>query len=433
MDTLYLQNKAKMDAAIWPLGKPEGVYEPPLWQEICNDWVEARMRPVNVSHLIAEIEKLGDAEDPDSTAYDIRKAEEAACNWEEVATDQGWRGCDAVIEELTSPGDTHRTLLAKLLNLIFDGVDSETPPGGGDMRFYWICKTPEWEGDSVVEHKDLFAWSEMTDTYIEHRIIHDTCVEKLTGEKPQYVLCSVSAQSEENLSYSDAWDEDAPTLAQMEADSGHRSLEALPPGEFLSMDQLLDSCDHAVTAWVISEWLETQGFVNFDDCEWSSETTWQDLGNNYNYDDMVTRPDVMQWFLVNDFAGNHLRELGGVVVDACSGMNMLYGRTCCGQSIAFDGNTQQAMIRSGYLSHVPPLGALNLERSLPRLNVSLGGEEFPFQIRGYSEHRPDRELNDILLADSYREAGWVVEWGPSWESQVEGIIRTFRLVANKYG
>jgi hypothetical protein len=81
-----------------------------------------------------------------------------------------------------------------------------------------------------------------------------------------------------------------------------------------------------------------------------------------------------------------------------------------------------------YLDHVPPLGALHRNpRSLPRVRVTLGGEEFPFQIYGYSEIRPDRELDSVILDPAYREAGWGVTWGPSYSSVHEGTIRTFKL------
>lgn len=86
------------------------------------------------------------------------------------------------------------------------------------------------------------------------------------------------------------------------------------------------------------------------------------------------------------------------------------------------------MIRSGYLDMIPPLGALNHDTEyLPRLRITLWGEEFPFRLYGYSEHRPDRELDGILIAQEYRDVGWQVYWGPSYESESEGHIRTFKL------
>jgi len=67
------------------------------------------------------------------------------------------------------------------------------------------------------------------------------------------------------------------------------------------------------------------------------------------------------------------------------------------------------------------------EQALPRLRFTLGGEEYPFQIYGYSEHRPNRELGEVILAQPYREAGWRVEWGPEFMSEKDGYVRTFRL------
>ncbi len=76
----------------------------------------------------------------------------------------------------------------------------------------------------------------------------------------------------------------------------------------------------------------------------------------------------------------------------------------------------------------PSLGALNSDADkLPRIRVTLGGEEFPFQIYGYSEHRPDRELDGVILDPEYREAGWCVIWGPAFESESEGLVRKFKL------
>ena len=77
---------------------------------------------------------------------------------------------------------------------------------------------------------------------------------------------------------------------------------------------------------------------------------------------------------------------------------------------------------------VTPLGALHHdEYALPKMRFTLGGEEHPFQVFGYSEHRPNRELDDFLLNDQYREMGWRVEWGPEFMSEKDGYVRTFRL------
>jgi hypothetical protein len=77
---------------------------------------------------------------------------------------------------------------------------------------------------------------------------------------------------------------------------------------------------------------------------------------------------------------------------------------------------------------LPPLGALNRDTGkLPRIKSTLGGEEFPFRIYGGSGHRPDRELDGVILDPAYREAGCCVIWGPSFESESEGLVRKFKL------
>ncbi len=176
--------------------------------------------------------------------------------------------------------------------------------------------------------------------------------------------------------------------------------------------------------------MEPQAFVNFDEADWYDETGWKELCEKYDYDSDgdVARPDVMQWFIVDGNAGRHLKEVGEVVVDLVGSNNCLFGRQGCGQSLAFDGCVQDAMIRSGWLDHVPPLGALSQAKDKPRdLRATLGGETYPFQIYGYSEHRPNRELDEILLDQAYRDAGWIVWWGPVYNTANEGEIRTFRL------
>jgi hypothetical protein len=77
---------------------------------------------------------------------------------------------------------------------------------------------------------------------------------------------------------------------------------------------------------------------------------------------------------------------------------------------------------------VTPLGALNRdEYALPHMRFTLGGEEYPLQVFGYSEHRPNREIDDILLNEQYRDAGWRVEWSPEFVSEKDGYVRTFRF------
>jgi hypothetical protein len=61
------------------------------------------------------------------------------------------------------------------------------------------------------------------------------------------------------------------------------------------------------------------------------------------------------------------------------------------------------------------------------LTTTLGGDELPFRVYGYSEQRPDRELSGVILDPCYREHGWCVIWGPSYQSESEGMVRMFKL------
>lgn len=49
--------------------------------------------------------------------------------------------------------------------------------------------------------------------------------------------------------------------------------------------------------------------------------------------------EVYQWYLVDSWLANHLREIGEPVLDTDS--NHLWGRTCCGQAIILDGTFQK--------------------------------------------------------------------------------------------
>lgn len=422
MNKILEQKTRALDAAVWPLGRPEKAYEIPMWQSICRDWVRDKMRPANVTYLIDELLKVTDCDDPETTAYDIHKAEDAAANWEECARRAGWVDCDSVIEELAGddPVESGRLLL-KLVNLALQGFsDVANFKDDHDYAFYWIRKTPAWDGDNVATESEMVEWADMTDTYIEHRVASDLRVERSTGDAVEYQLgyCRVGHPT--------LYFPDKAGVSKEILDS--RKIADLPDGYFLPLSKMVENCRHAVTAWIISEWLEPHGFVNFELDDWSSETTWQKLGEQFDLEDEVTREEVSQWFIVNEFAAEALREVGAVVADLVGTEDCLFGRIEGGQVLHFDGIVQRAMIYSGYLDRVPPLGALNREREvLPRIRITLGGEEFPFRIYGYSEHRPDRELDGVILDPVYREAGWCVIWGPSFESEAEGMVRKFKL------
>jgi hypothetical protein len=121
--------------------------------------------------------------------------------------------------------------------------------------------------------------------------------------------------------------------------------------------------------------------------------------------------------------------VGEVVVPIKRSSCFLWGRDEGGQMVHLDGAVQRAMIASGYCQHMPPLGALNRnEQLLPRdLRFTLGGDEHPFRVFGWAEHRPNREIEVDLLEPFYRESGWRVEWSPEFMSEKDGYVRTFRL------
>lgn len=128
-------------------------------------------------------------------------------------------------------------------------------------------------------------------------------------------------------------------------------------------------------------------------------------------------------------AGEQLRQVGEVIVPMTNSRFFLWGRDEGGQPVHMDGAVQRAMITSGYCEHMPPLGALHWAGGgLPRaLTFTLGGDEFPFRIFGWAEHRPNREIEEHLLEPFYKESGWRVEWGPEFMSEKDGYVRTFRL------
>lgn len=424
MNQILQQKTHALDAAIWPLGRPADAYEPPLWQKICENWVCDKMRPTNVTYLIAELINVTDASDPETTAHDIRLAVKATANWEECARRQGWVSSDELIEALTSGAEGGDALLLRLLCLVAYGYSDTTDyEDDEDYAFYWIRLDPVWEGNIVETRHALRDWSDMTDTYIAHRAAGDTHVKRVTSEDVEYKLgwCRPTRGDDGGLFFSES------SKLMHSRYPGVASVNELPDGVFLPLSRMIENCRHAVTAWLISEWLEPHGFINLQDDELSSETTWQALGTQFGMEDEVTEKEVAHWFIVNEFAAESLREVGGVIAELCGTSYCLFGRTESGQVMHFDGDVIRAMIHSGYLDRVPPLGALSEAGLELRMKFTLGGEEFPFRLDGWSEHRPDRELDGIILDPFYRENGWCVIWGPSFESLTEGHIRTFKL------
>lgn len=424
MESLLSKKHRALEAAVWPLGRPSDAHEIPMWQSVCQNWVEQVVQPTHVTYLIEELREKTDDSDPDTTAYDITQAVENTGDWEETARRKGWLSCVELVDELLEPGD-HRELLLKLLNLIVHG-SSNDEPDDEDLAFYWIRKNPEWNVDNVVFKRDLIAWADMTDTYAGHRETTGKGIEAHTGHVPEYELAHCMLRNFNKPDKIEIRFSEERGLPQGILDT--KLMENLPSGEFLPMSRVVDNCRQAVTAWVISEWLGPHGFVSFDNDDWSSDTTWQELGKKEGYDELISRKEICHWYIVSELAGELLRDLGEVVVPLTGSAKFLFGRDETGQVLHFDGSMTNAMIMAGHVDRIPPLGALNHdERVLPRIKISLGGDEFPFRVYGYSEQRPDRELDGVILEPSYREHGWCVIWGPSYQSESEGLVRMFKL------
>lgn len=420
-----------VDAAIWPLGRPSDAHEAPLWQSVCREWVDKVMRPVCVTHLIDELIRHTDRDDPDTTHHDIDKAIEESGNWQEVVEAAGWRSCEDVISEINNPENL--ATLIKVVNLALQGCTSETPDP--DCRFYWVKRTPTWDGDHVAMKPSIIPWQTMRVGNADARQKADEAIELEHGTAPEYELCFVyhSPTNGSELRFSDAWHTPMP--------SGHgdaHSLEDLCEDHFPTAQVAFNECREAITAWVCYQWLEPHGFVNFDQAEWSSETEWHLLGANEDLGGEVTRNEIGQWFLVSETAGEHLKATGEVVAPLAGSSYMLWGRDEGGQVLHFDGAVQRAMIRSGYLDRVPPLGFLNRQvaENIPGLRVTLGGEQFPFRLEGFSAinavKHPEAErfaqsILMTLVAQYVREAGWGVQMGPSFESDMLGPVHTFRI------
>lgn len=413
------------DARMWPLGKPAGYSEPPLWQEICKMWTRDIVRPYHVTRLIEELDSLGDAADGESTAWDIRQALDVAADWEAVAVRQGWKQTEDLIDTLQSPG-SHTELLSQLLNLATQEVVDKAFAPMTDIQFYWLRKVPGWDGDVVTSSNELLPWRAMTVEEAARREGVDGAVRKLTELAVDYTLGWVEESYREEVSprHSDHWDR----VIGGELPGECSCLAQLPESHFVSMGTLLEVCPEAVTAWVIAEYLEPNGFVNLEEATWSELTDWKALGEREGYQDRIEVPEVSAWYIVSEFAGRHLRELGEAVVEPEGTGLSIWGRVTSGQYIHCDGCMTDAMIRYGYLKHVPPLGALSSCPTPPSIQVSLGGEEFPFSIYGGSEHRTAGELAAVLIRPDHRERGWAVEWGPTRTHVTHGPTRTFKLV-----
>lgn len=401
---------------MWPLGRPENAHEIPMWQDVCSAWVDNVMRPVHVTYLIEELN--GSEADPETTRHDIEQAVRASGNWDEVLDRHGWLSCEDLIKQLEA-GD--RSRLVRLVNLALGGAAADTP--ADDELFYWIRRSPVWEGDEVVYRDAIVAWSWLLDgnavrAAADEEALHDT------GTHTEYVLGSVIwSERHKQLEFTD------PDASGMEELLGLKALDSLPLELFVRPETAFEQCGQAVTAWIISEWLAPHGFVNLDANEWHSSASAFEVGKDYDLEDEVSRNAISQWYIVSETAGEQLRLVGEVVVPIPRSSCLLWGRDEGGQMVHMDGAVHRAMVASGHCDHMPPLGALNRnEHLLPRaLRFTLGGEEFPFRISGYSENRPNREIEQTLLEPFYQEAGWRVEWGPEFMSEKDGYVRTFRL------
>ncbi len=432
MDQLLQRKTLAFEAAVWPFNRPADAYEPPLWQSICREWVDKVMKPVFVTYLIEELRGLSDISNEESTSHDIDKAIEASGNWQEVVEGAGWRDTESVISEISSGAEGSEKLLIRLFNMALHGDTSEILDD--DNFYYWIRKSPEWEDDTVVLKPALIPWDRMSVGNAEARQQEDAQIENEFKTAPEYELCHVAEKlfGDGGLAFSEKSGVGEEWL--------NLGKDAQLPSEFFKPATIaLATCREAMVAWLIYEWLEPHSFVNTEAGEWSSRSSWQEVGKDENLGDEVTRNEIGAWYIVSETAGEHLKEIGEVVAPLNGSSYFLWGRDEGGQVLHFDGSVQRAMIRSGYLDRIPPVGFLErtVAENISGLRVTLGGEDFPFRLEGYSAVNAVKRAEDENIAQSIlmtlvrpdiREAGWGVAMGPGFESDMLGVVCTFRLV-----
>ncbi len=419
-EKLYLQRKNELLKSIWPLGLPANNWtEPPLWQDISKRWCAEVVQPRNMTRLVEELLRDRDPEADGTIASFFLEARDAAGNWQEVCESQGWRECEPLIDELSKPG-RHTLRLTRLLNLVFDACNTDELANPDEVLFYWVRSVPRWEGGAIGTHKELLGICETGEDRAEGRRLMEAGVRKHTESEVTYTLGWVHEWGD-TLKFSDDWDGENPDLPVCDL----ASLGRLYVDRFVSMEELLKCSTDMLNAWVRSEWLEPHGFVNFEDCAWSSLTDWEELAREKGLDALVVSPEVASWYSISEDAGLHLKALGELVAETPCGY--FFGRTSGGSSLWGEPEIQQAMIRSGYLRNVPPLGLLNADpRKLPRVEVTLEATEwYPFRVCGYRELH-DQELAELILDPGARHE-WEVLWALPIEHPELGLVRSFRV------
>lgn len=387
-DAHYISERHAANVAIWPLGNRDE--DPPLWSQLVKDWV-TNAHPRGITHLIAELEKLGDVDDDTCTAYWTHKACLDAADWRGSCEELGWESCADIIDTLCKAGLEP----AKR----FEIVDALLPAAWNndtDALFSWVREVPEWQGESTVMVPQSVTLEFMSDENVYSREKED-----------EHILNRI---------------QDSPSYALKKDDNG------------ATLGEIAKTCAIAAGTWLVGEYLSQITFVNRDDQEWDDAISWRSLGESLGME--LEPAAVSEWFLVDEHAANQLAALGGVVVDL-PGVGFAYGRVTSGQALHMDGIFERAMVRSGYLEYVPPLGALNEPGEcvpsgcstgdsveVPGYTVSLGGQEFPFSV---PHTLPLHELCFVLLREDYREAGFLVEFGGVEFNARSGETVTFRV------
>jgi hypothetical protein len=373
-----------------------------LLSDITRKWVETEMRPQSVSSMIEDILDSSEAEPGDDcVAGEIREAMQNAGNWQEEGERHGWELCEDIQEQFDSrspggePSEDYLTLLYKLLNLITNDLSESEAPPSDEIRFAWVRAWREEKTGYVrqVRALTLVEAEEMVDA-------GDPGVE-LAWAKEYY-------KQGEPFLFSEGALGDIPGVPG--AGSSSALLEDLPEAYFITGEELCKRYAPQVEGWISHEWLNTHTFVNFEDPEWllieeeDGKSLWRSLGEDQNFD--VDGADVYQWFMVEEAFARYAEDEVLVSING----SMVWGRQGAGQAIYMDGGVFTAMLRSGHLDRVPPLGLLREDLYIPghgSLEIRLGGELYPFRVQSYGDE-PFVPVN--LLTEEAKAAGAQVEW-----------------------
>ena len=407
-DQIYEIRKMQMQTAAWPLGMPAGADGPPLWHRILQDWTYGVMRPSTVTALVEVV-----MESENAVQDDIRKAIQDTADWQGACEAHKWMSSYNVMEKLAVPSvplgltaedeETWRLFEKKmhavreravmsLALLAIEGA-SAIDPENTDTLYCWKESYSYWEGNELVTEDRDIHW---------HCLFPGSAVEMPAPP----VLPEGCRHSGE-----------APLL--------HLERAAADNHGSNTMGAICRFCYPAVKQWLCREWLSGCNFVNLEQDEWSSCQDWRTLAEHCG---IVAGNDVevAGWYMIEAEVGEHIKALGGIVCDMPDSSDVLYGRKSGGEALHLDGEVAAAMIRSGYLEHLPPLGALDFTK-LVNIDVTLGGDDYPMAITGFRDQRTDEELSAIMLLPEYREAGWIVEWGVARETAGTSR-RPFRVV-----